>query len=280
MFENTDSSDDNDDSLSKQVLPTIDDNNDMIDMNKMPTTGEEYLRQVRFEASQLPNFQTATKTNQNLTTSSKSKKHAWLKLFSSTNTIPDVPIKHIISNDWQNEQCLAFSNVRNDFFQMRDQLRIINKKYRIVKLKNINDYWKFCFGNDIPFQSPLSSLEIDEQLQIQNPLPTMTKMISLTQPQLHELLQYEIDWLKQCGYSLHLALYIYATLVSIEKPIDEDVMYTIRQTCIAWKQIRTKLLNPNDNDYPVDDTLIKICDLFICIIGRYFGQFDLADRND
>ncbi|CAF1067196.1 unnamed protein product [Rotaria sp. Silwood1] len=257
MFENTDSSDDNDDSLSKQVLPTIDDNNDMIDMNKMPTTGEEYLRQVRFEASKLPNFQTATKTNQNLTTSSKSKKHAWLKLFSSTNTIPDVPIKHIISNDWQNEQCLAFSNVRNDFFQMRDQLRIINKKYRIVKLKNINDYWKFCFGNDIPFQSPLSSLEIDEQLQIQNPLPTMTKMISLTQ-----------------------ALYIYATLVSIEKPIDEDVMYTIRQTCIAWKQIRTKLLNPNDNDYPVDDTLIKICDLFICIIGRYFGQFDLADRND
>ncbi|CAF3635227.1 unnamed protein product [Rotaria sp. Silwood1] len=230
MFENTDSSDDNDDSLSKQVLPTIDDNNDMIDMNKMPTTGEEYLRQVRFEASKLPNFQTATKTNQNLTTSSKSKKHAWLKLFSSTNTIPDVPIKHIISNDWQNEQCLAFSNVRNDFFQMRDQLRIINKKYRI--------------------------------------------------PQLHELLQYEIDWLKQCGYSLHLALYIYATLVSIEKPIDEDVMYTIRQTCIAWKQIRTKLLNPNDNDYPVDDTLIKSCDLFICIIGRYFGQFDLADRND
>ncbi|CAF4799065.1 unnamed protein product, partial [Rotaria sp. Silwood2] len=47
MFENTDSSDDNDDSLSKQVLPTTDDNNDPIDMNKIPTTGEEYLRQVR-----------------------------------------------------------------------------------------------------------------------------------------------------------------------------------------------------------------------------------------
>jgi hypothetical protein len=33
---------------------------------------------------------------------------------------------------------------------------------------------------------------------------------------------------------------MYATLVAIEKPISEDVMYTIRQTCLAWKQIRTK----------------------------------------
>ncbi|CAF1057650.1 unnamed protein product [Rotaria sordida] len=281
MFENIDSSDDNDeDSLFKQVLPTANDNNEPIDLNKIPTTGEEYLRQVRFQASQLPNFQTTTKTDQNQTTSSNSKKHAWHKLFSSTNTIPNITTKHIVSNDWQNEQCLTFSNVRNDFFQMRDRLRIIDKKYRIAKLKNVNDYWKFCFGNNIPFQSSLSSLEIDDQSKIQNPLPTMTTMITLTQPQLHELLQHEINWLKQCGYSLHLALYMFATLVAIEKPISEDVMYTIRQTCSAWKQIRTNLLNPNDNDYPIDDTLIKSCDLFICIIGRYFGQFDLADRND
>jgi hypothetical protein len=49
MFENNDSSDDNDESLSKQVLPTTDDHNELIDMNKMPTTGEEYLRQVRYD---------------------------------------------------------------------------------------------------------------------------------------------------------------------------------------------------------------------------------------
>ena len=49
MFKDTDSSDDNNESLSKQVLPTTDNNNDSIDMNKMPTTGEEYLRQVRYD---------------------------------------------------------------------------------------------------------------------------------------------------------------------------------------------------------------------------------------
>ena len=64
---------------------------------------------------------------------------------------------------------------------MRDRLRKIDKKYKVAKLKNANNYWKFCFGNDIPYQSPLSSLEIDEQQQTQNPLPTMTKMITLTQ---------------------------------------------------------------------------------------------------
>jgi hypothetical protein len=41
---------------------------------------------------------------------------------------------------------------------------------------------------------------------------------------------------------LFKALYTFATLVAIEKPISEDVMYTMRQTCLAWKQIRTKLL--------------------------------------
>ena len=49
MFKNNDSSDDNDESLSKQVLPAADDNNEPIDMNQMPTTGEEYLRQVRYD---------------------------------------------------------------------------------------------------------------------------------------------------------------------------------------------------------------------------------------
>ncbi len=50
MFENNDdSSDDNDESLSKQVLPTPEDYNEPIDMNKIPTTGEEYLRQVRYD---------------------------------------------------------------------------------------------------------------------------------------------------------------------------------------------------------------------------------------
>ncbi len=64
---------------------------------------------------------------------------------------------------------------------MRDRLRITDKKYKVAKLKNATNYWKFCFGNDIPYQSPLSSLEVDDQQQIQNLLPTMTKMITLTQ---------------------------------------------------------------------------------------------------
>jgi hypothetical protein len=49
MFENNDSSDDDDESLSKPALPTNDDLNQPIDINKMPTTGEEYLRQVRYD---------------------------------------------------------------------------------------------------------------------------------------------------------------------------------------------------------------------------------------
>jgi hypothetical protein len=51
MFQNNDSSNDNDESLSKQVLPATEteDYTGSIDMNKMPRTGEEYLGQVRYD---------------------------------------------------------------------------------------------------------------------------------------------------------------------------------------------------------------------------------------
>ncbi len=93
----------------------------------------------------------------------------------------DIMAKHIVPIDWQNEQCTSFSTTRSEFFQMRDRLRLTNKKYKSIKLKTAHHYWKFCFGDEIPFQSPLPSLEMDEQQQASNPLPTMSKMISLTQ---------------------------------------------------------------------------------------------------
>lgn len=50
MFETNDSSDDSDEGLSKQALPAATDTNEPVDLDKMPTTGEEYLRQVRYGA--------------------------------------------------------------------------------------------------------------------------------------------------------------------------------------------------------------------------------------
>ena len=49
MFQNNESSSDDDESLCKQALPIADDSIGPIDLSKMPTTGEEYLRQVRYD---------------------------------------------------------------------------------------------------------------------------------------------------------------------------------------------------------------------------------------
>ena len=98
-----------------------------------------------------------------------------------TDTVHKISVKHNVPVEWQNEQCASFSNVRNDFFQMRDRLRRTDKNYKVAELKKANDYWIFCFGHDIPFLSSLSSLETNDQIQIQNLLPTMKRMITLTQ---------------------------------------------------------------------------------------------------
>ena len=57
--------------------------------------------------------------------------------------------------------------MRNDFFRIRDQLRIINTEYKSIKFKTANDYWKFCFGDNIPYhQTSLLSFETNNQGQI------------------------------------------------------------------------------------------------------------------
>ncbi|CAF0828582.1 unnamed protein product, partial [Didymodactylos carnosus] len=154
-----------------------------------------------------------------------------------TNESKETTVK-TISTEWQNEQCKMFSNTRNQFYLMRDKLRS-KKNFKITKLKNINSYWKFCFGDNVPVQSILS-LDTFEKYTV---LPTMSKMISLTQPQTHELLQYEIKWIETCGFTIQLALYIYSTLVAIEKPISEDFMYTMRLLSKACQNTRLKLEN-------------------------------------
>ena len=47
MFDNEDDS--SEESLSKQVLPIADDRSEPIDLSRPPATGEEYLRQVRYD---------------------------------------------------------------------------------------------------------------------------------------------------------------------------------------------------------------------------------------
>ena len=207
MLENDDSSDD--EPLSKQVLPTADDRSaGPIDMTKMPTTGEEYLRQVRYasvhgssrsasvdalsrfsyQASRLPDFRTATDDRRRIKESTHTKKHPWHRLFSDGSssqagggTTTGVALDHSVSMDWQNEQCASFSDVRNAYFPMRDRLRRKHKSFRTAKLKSPMNYWKFCFGPDVPFQSALSALDGDDSPSAPIPLPTMTKIIVLTQ---------------------------------------------------------------------------------------------------
>jgi hypothetical protein len=49
----------------------------------------------------------------------------------------------------------------------------------MAKLKSPSNYWKFCFGPDIPFLSQLPPVEQDEQKQTS--LPTITRMMTLNQ---------------------------------------------------------------------------------------------------
>lgn len=190
-----------DEDLSKRALPIGDESKDPIDLNKIPTTGEEYLRQVRYEfvvgpsrkseaqrififsfqASQLPDFRTATELKKNSAPLKVSgKKHPWHRYFNSETTKPND--SHRVSIVWQNEKAKFFSEIRDKFFSTRDALRKSRPKPDKVRLKSAEDYWKWCFAAEFPFDSILPSLE---EIQIREDfhqfLPTLSRISCFSQ---------------------------------------------------------------------------------------------------
>lgn len=63
---------------------------------------------------------------------------------------------------------------------------------------------------------------------------------------------------------------MYALLVKLEKPLKPEMGSLIRNLARICSTIRSKLASP-------DDALLSQLNLFICLVGRYFDQTDLAD---
>ena len=85
------------------------------------------------------------------------------------------------------------------------------------------------------------------------------------------LLGYNIRWLEEGGFTSHRGRWLYALLVKLEKPLIPEMCSLLRNLARTCIKLRSQLPSPDN------PSLLQL-NLFICLVGRYFDQTDLADQ--
>lgn len=66
-------------------------------------------------------------------------------------------------------------------------------------------------------------------------------------------------------------IWIYAVLATLDYPLSPHICHCLRDLARLCAKVRSKITRVNDT------SLFVHLNLIICIIGKYFKQFDLAD---
>lgn len=84
------------------------------------------------------------------------------------------------------------------------------------------------------------------------------------------LLEYNVQWLEENDINQQRGQWLYALLAKLEKPLKPEMCSVIRTLARSCSSCRAKLA-------VAENPLLPQLNLFICLVGRYFDQTDLAD---
>ncbi|CAJ0917905.1 unnamed protein product [Ranitomeya imitator] len=87
------------------------------------------------------------------------------------------------------------------------------------------------------------------------------------------VLEYLVNWFEERDFTPELGRWLYALLASLEKPLLPEAHSLIRQLARRCSQVRAGVEHR-------EDERVSALNLFICLVGRYFEQRDLADSSD
>jgi len=101
--------------------------------------------------------------------------------------------------------------------------------------------------------------------------PFLSIILSLNQHEVEQLIEYHVRWMEERGFTKHCGCWMYALLVKLEKPLTPEMCSLLRNLARLCSKIRCDLMS-------ADNPLLPQLNLFICLVGRYFDQSDLADK--
>jgi len=166
----------------------------------------------------------------------------------------DVPVWHetekceslIPHGMWVKDLLKRFSEIRETFSKLRNDDNECGKG--LPQYDDEDAWFMFCFeGEGHP---PL--------------LSTVLKMDTMTQ---ERVLSYHIDWLnKETTLSAHRAVWIYALLVGIDKPLSPNVASDIRRLLVMCCSMRSRLEGEEEEEN------LACLNIMISLAGTYYEQ--------
>ncbi|XP_026520249.1 gem-associated protein 2 isoform X2 [Notechis scutatus] len=213
-----------------------------------PRTPQEYLKRVQIEAAKCPDVVVAQIDPKKL------KKKQTLNI--SLSGCQPAPEGYSPTLKWQQQQVSHFSTIRQP-------------------TTDDEEGWKkFCLGEKLYLEltDQISSDESPGIDYVQIGFPPLLSIVSrMNQATVTSVLEYLTNWLVEKEFTPELGRWLYALLACLEKPLLPEAHSLIRQ--LARKCSEVRVLEENKNDEKV-----SALNLLICLVGRYFDQYDLADE--
>ncbi|XP_068626611.1 gem-associated protein 2 [Battus philenor] len=220
-----------------------------VELKDIPTTGEEYLLKVIKERE---NYSQVTKCDQDISKFAKNQ----------SRFVKELPRAHVADNlkptiEWQNIQVADFSDIRMYISRLLSKKSQWSGSVKTIQIEQDNlKGWKRFFEKNEPTLSCVLGLPhtlLDRALEI------LTDIIGDVQP----------------GNTIDhkTGQWIYAFLACTRQPLLSDTTSILRNLARKCAEIRSHL-NPDEEH---SKEAVAPLNIFICLVSRYFRQFDLAD---
>ncbi|XP_026758646.1 gem-associated protein 2-like isoform X2 [Galleria mellonella] len=220
-----------------------------VQLKEVPTTGEEYLLKVIKERQ---NYSTITKCNKDYSKFSKNQ-----SCFIEETKPAKAPDKLKPTIEWQNIQVADFSDVRMYLSRIQTKKTLWPSDLKKISVEHDSlNGWKQFFNTNEPTLTCVLGLKhtlLDRGLEI------LTEILEEVKP------GFTVDY--------KTGQWIYAFLACTRQPLLSDTISILRNLARKCAEIRS-CINPEEEDAPFAVTPLNI---FICLVARYFRQYDLAD---
>ncbi|XP_071499075.1 gem-associated protein 2-like [Diadema antillarum] len=245
-------------------------------LDRAPTTAEEYLLRVRSEARKTPDVVVAHLNRDTF-------RNKQTVIVSNSTGFTPAPRGYAPTLDWQRQQAAAFSELRQRLVRVEARIAAEKREKVVLPRYKDEDSWcQFCLGRAFldrlrkkQGRPPVKDEEenICDLVTLSTPVPPLITIISsLDQAMVQKLLEYHVEWLETVGFSIAQGCWLFALLSCLEKPLLADSTATIRTLSRHCATLRAVLESTNDDNLPP-------LNLLISIIARYFDQTDLADNG-
>jgi len=238
-----------------------------------PVSGDDYLRRVRWEARRCPQV-VVSKIDP------RQYDNKQTQFANIPPPCPPAPPGMTPLPSWED----AFLSIFSELRQKLNYLSTQSKPKLSITLPRLTDakgWTHLCFGYPSPSDSPSSSTKeppsppistgqtvpsSNQKSNSKYPLPPLLSIIlQLDHVSISSLLQYHIEWLETKILTRERALWIFALLTRLDKPLDADMAASLRKLLRRASVLRSQLKDAGGETLPS-------LNIIIVIVAKYFGQ--------